>query len=129
MNRRLRYALAVLAALAGWIFAATLGGFLVRAVIPGYTAVEKSMEFSTVMLLARLLVSFVATGVCGAICAWIARSDGTAAKILAVALLAVFVPMHLSIWKMFPVWYHLTFFVSLVLLSLAGFRVAAAGRR
>ena len=124
MNRPVRIALAVLAALVGWVVLATLCGFAIRAAVPGYTAVEKSMEFTTAMLLARLIASFVATFGCGAVCAWAARSDWAAAKLLAVALLAVFVPMHLSIWQQFPVWYHLTFFASLAALPLAGFRFA-----
>jgi len=36
-----------------------------------------------------------------------------------VILLAVFIPQHIRNWDKFPVWYHLTFLVSLVPLTCA----------
>jgi hypothetical protein len=43
-----------------------------------------------------------------------------------VVLLLFFLPFHYLIWSKFPLWYHLTFFVSLPLLSLIGGRFAPA---
>lgn len=37
-----------------------------------------------------------------------------------VVLLALFLPVHISIWNKLPAWYHLAFFTSLPVLSLAG---------
>ncbi len=38
-------------------------------------------------------------------------------------MLLIFVPYHTTIWTQFPLWYHLTFFVSLLLLSVLGGRL------
>jgi hypothetical protein len=35
-------------------------------------------------------------------------------------ILAMFLPVHVSIWSKFPVWYHLAFLVPLVPLVAAG---------
>jgi hypothetical protein len=35
-------------------------------------------------------------------------------------LLALFIPNHYLLWDKFPVWYHLTFLVSLLPLTLLG---------
>ena len=37
-------------------------------------------------------------------------------------LLAVFIPQHIALWNNFPVWYHLTFLLSLVPLTYLGGR-------
>jgi hypothetical protein len=38
-------------------------------------------------------------------------------------LLVAFVPVHLGLWDKFPVWYHLTFLLSLVPLIYLGGRI------
>ena len=43
-----------------------------------------------------------------------------AAKVLGIMLLAMFIPVHYGLWDKFPVWYHLTFLVSLLPLTLVG---------
>ena len=35
-------------------------------------------------------------------------------------LLAGFIPQHITLWEKFPVWYHLTFLLSLIPLTLLG---------
>ena len=35
-------------------------------------------------------------------------------------LLVAFIPQHISLWNTFPVWYHLTFLLSLVPLTYLG---------
>jgi uncharacterized protein (DUF983 family) len=39
-------------------------------------------------------------------------------------LLLVFIPVHYSIWSHFPIWYHLTFLISLPVLSIVGGKFA-----
>ena len=56
----------------------------------------------------------------GFVVAWIAKVNGVAAKVSAVVLLVFFIPVHYMLWDKFPLWYHLTFLVSLVLLTIAG---------
>jgi hypothetical protein len=38
-------------------------------------------------------------------------------------VLAVFLPEHVKLWHVFPVWYHLTFLVTLVPLIVLGARL------
>jgi uncharacterized protein (DUF983 family) len=35
-------------------------------------------------------------------------------------VLATFVPMHIAIWSKFPVWYHLTFLLTIIPAVLVG---------
>ena len=44
-----------------------------------------------------------------------------------IVLLLIFIPIHLSIWTHFPLWYHITFLTSLGVLSVGGGRMARAG--
>ena len=45
-----------------------------------------------------------------------------------VLLLIGFIPVHISLWDRFPVWYHLTFLLSLVPLTYLGGTIIKAGR-
>jgi uncharacterized protein (DUF983 family) len=45
-----------------------------------------------------------------------------------VLLLAAFIPEHITLWEKFPVWYHLTFLLSLIPLTFAGGKMAQAQR-
>jgi hypothetical protein len=90
-----------------------------------YGAVEKAMLFTVPMMAARLSVSGISSLVSGFVAAAIGRS-GQAALIAGVLLLLLFVPVHYMIWSKFPLWYHLTFFISLPLLSVIGGRFSSA---
>ena len=37
-----------------------------------------------------------------------------------VLLVALFIPVHYALWERFPLWYHLVFFVSLLLMTVLG---------
>lgn len=115
--------LAVLAGLVAWTAIAIIGNFLIRAAIPEYAAVERSMAFTTPMLFSRLALAFVSTCGAGAVCALAARSDRAAGIALAIALLVIFVPMHIGLWDKFPFWYHLVFLGSLAPFAIAGFKL------
>ena len=97
---------------------------MIRASIPEYTAVERSMAFTTPMLFARLVLAFVSTFGAGAMCALAARYDKVAGIALAATLLVIFVPMHIGLWDNFPFWYHLVFLGSLAPLAIAGFTLS-----
>jgi hypothetical protein len=75
-------------------------------------------------MIARLCISFVSTLAAGAVAGWISRNRSTWPLITGIVLLAIFVPIHLSIWNHFPIWYHLTFLISLPALSIIGGRLA-----
>jgi hypothetical protein len=111
---------AVAAGLAIWILVATLGNLLLRLAWPAYAAVEKAMAFTLDMLLARLVLGALASLCAGFGTAWLSRRKPLAAWSLIVLLLALFVPLHYTLWQRFPAWYHVIFIVSLVVFTLFG---------
>ena len=56
----------------------------------------------------------------GRVAAIVARRSMLASVMAGVLLVIVFVPQHVMLWSKFPVWYHLTFLVSLVPLAYLG---------
>jgi hypothetical protein len=112
----------IIAAPVVWIVVATILSFGLRHGYPGYAAVEKARAFTLGMLFARLTVSFVSTIAAGAATAAITRNNFLWPLIAGIVMLACFLPDHISIWPHYPVWYHLTFFVSLPVFSVIGGR-------
>jgi uncharacterized protein (DUF983 family) len=52
---------------------------------------------------------------------WIATSKKWAPWAVGLIMLALFLPEHIRLWNSFPVWYHLTFLVTLApLVALGG---------
>jgi hypothetical protein len=86
------------------------------------------MTFTLPMLLARLSIGALATLATGWVTAAIAPRSAIAQRSLRVKLLpgllllVAFIPQHIALWNMFPVWYHFTFLVSLVPLTYLGGR-------
>ncbi len=111
---------AIAAGLVTWFVVATLGNFVVRAALPGYTDVEVAMNFTLGMQVARLAVGVLSSILAGFVTAWIAAGKRRDVLILTALLLAVFLPVHYSLWTRFPVWYHALFLFSLVVAPSAG---------
>ncbi len=75
----------------------------------------------------RLAISFLASIVSGLVAAFAGTERSRAPLASGVLLLIGFGYYHVTmIWDQFPLWYHLTFFVSLPLLSLLGGRLKSA---
>jgi hypothetical protein len=72
------------------------------------------------MMAARLVLGALSSVCAGFVVAWVTKSNGMAAKVLGMVLIAMFIPVHYSLWDKFPIWYHLTFLVSLLPLTLMG---------
>ena len=120
MPNWLRFVLAIAASFVAWFAVATLGNLAVRGLFPGYVEVEKAMDFSLGMLVARLALGAAASLAAGAASVVMSPHSRVATYLFALLLLALFVPIHLSLWSKFPVWYHLVFLSSLVPLVLLG---------
>jgi hypothetical protein len=115
--------LGVVAGLAVWMTVVSVAGLILRAAWPEYVSAAGAMAFTASMKVARLAIGALATLAAGWVAALAARS--TAAALWMGALLLVgFIPDHIMLWSKFPVWYHLTFLLSLVPLSYAGGRIA-----
>jgi hypothetical protein len=122
----IRSLLAVLAGLITWFVVATLGNFLIRALLPGYVAAEPNMTFTLAMMVSRLGLAVVSSLVAGYVCALVAGGKLGAAYACAAVLLLCFLPVHYNLWHKLPAWYHLFFLATLAPLVLLG---AAAQRR
>jgi len=109
----------VVAGVVVWVIVVTVLNVGLRYGWPDYAAVEKAMTFTVPMMIARLTESGISSIVGGWAAAAIARNRA-AALWSGIVLLLTFLPIHYSLWTKFPLWYHLTFFASLVVLSVLG---------
>jgi len=116
----LRAILGVVGGLVSWMLIATIGNIVMRLAWPSYSEVEKAMAFTPAMMLARLLLGALASVGAGIVGAWITKGNGRAIVVLAVVLLAIFIPVHYGLWDRFPLWYHITFLLSLVVITPLG---------
>jgi hypothetical protein len=79
------------------------------------------MSFTLGMMAARLTIGALSSLAAGAVTAWIAPGSAYVGWILGALLLAAFLPEHvLRLWHTFPLWYHLTFLVTLIPLIALG---------
>jgi hypothetical protein len=115
----MRWIAAVVGGLVAWFVVAQLGDFVLRALLPGYADLEQAMLFTLGMQTGRLVVGALASLIAGWVAALIAR-NGRAGWALALALILLFVPVHYQLWDRFPLWYHLVFLASLIVVTPAG---------
>jgi hypothetical protein len=115
----IRSIFAVIVAIVTWFIVATIGNWILRAALPGYSAVEVSMNFTLTMMICRLLLGLVSSLCAGFVCAAIARNRA-AAKVAAAIMVLLFLPVHYMLWAKFPIWYHLFFLISLAPMLLIG---------
>ena len=120
---------AVIVGLVTWILVATIVNFPLRAWWPHYHEAETAFNFTLGMKLVRLALGALASVCSGFVAAWIANGRRPAAIALGILLLVLFIPNHYLLWEKFPVWYHLTFLVSLFPLTLLGAMLKLPGGR
>ena len=116
----LKSILAIVVAVVTWFVVATIGNWILRAALPGYAAVEVSLNFTLSMMICRLVLGLVSSLCAGFVCAAIAGGTGVGPKIAAGIMLVLFLPVHYMLWTKFPIWYHLFFLLSLVPTMLIG---------
>ena len=110
----------VVAGLAAWIAVVAVAGIIMRSTWPAYARVADAMTFTLPMMLARLSIGAVATLAAGWVTAALAPRPLLVRLIPGIILLAAFIPQHIALWHTFPIWYHLTFLLSLVPLTYLG---------
>ena len=115
-----RSILACLAGFLAWIIVVTVINRVLRLSLPNYTAAEQTLQFTLGMKWARLLMAIMTSLVAGAVTRWISPSSRWAPLIVGGVVLAMFVPLHIAIWSKFPVWYHLTFLLTIIPAALVG---------
>ena len=111
---------AVIAALFTWFLVATVLNLALRAWWPHYHEAETAFNFTFAMKLARLFLGAISSLGAGFVATWIGKCRMRAAIVTGIVLLGLFIPGHYLLWSKFPVWYHLTFLVSLFPLTLLG---------
>jgi len=106
-------AIAIVLGFAVWFAVASAGNWGLRLFIRDYPAAEAAMTFSVAMLVARLLLSAVASFVAGWACGRVVRQKSAAVTLFALLLTIFFLPVHYGLWAQFPLWYHVAFLASL----------------
>ena len=115
-----RSILACLAGLLTWIVVVTAINRVLRLSLPDYTAAEHTLQFTLLMKWARLSMAIVTSVVAGAVTRWISSSGRWVPAIVGTVVLAMFLPVHIALWSKFPVWYHLTFLLTIIPAVLTG---------
>lgn len=123
----LRTVVAIVVAVVSWLVIATILNLGLRLTWHDYATVERAMKFTLAMLLARLALGIVSSLGAGLVVTWISHSRRVAALCLVGLLLVVFLPEHYLLWHRFPIWYHLVFFASLVIIPLLGAKLYVNG--
>lgn len=110
----------IIAGLAVWAVVATILNFGLRAALPGYQAAEATLQFTTAMKAGRLSLAALSCLVAGATVRAVAPASRWAPWVAGAIVLTLFLPVHYRLWDKFPVWYHLTFLLSIVPLFAIG---------
>ena len=118
-----RAVLGIIGGLVAWAIVATILNFGLRVAIPGYAQAEPIMAFTLTMKIGRLLLSAISCLAAGAVVRWIAPAARFAPMLAGVIVLALFLPVHIKLWHVFPLWYHLTFLLTLAPLFALGARL------
>ena len=132
-----RSVLACIAGLVTWVIVVSVINRVLRITLPNYTAAEHTLQFTLAMKWARLAMAIVTSVAAGFVTGLISPSRPQPRRwapwIVGCVVLALFLPLHISIWSKFPVWYHLTFLLTIVPSVLAGAQLASrrktAGRK
>lgn len=123
-----RAAGSIIGGLVTWIIFVTLLNLGLRAALPDYHAAEATLQFTAAMKAGRLIEAALSSILAGAVTRLIAPANRSGAWIVGFILLAIFLPVHVRIWDRLPVWYHLTFLLSLIPLVVVGGLIPVAAR-
>jgi hypothetical protein len=118
----IRNLLAVVLGLVAFVLAASICGVVLRLAWPDYASAEPVFGFTLAMQLVRLAIGAAATLTAGVVTGAIAKRRRAAVLATGIVLVVIFVPIHVTVWDRFPIWYHLWFLGSLVPLTLLGGR-------
>ena len=95
-------------------------GAILRAVWTSYDESVKAMTFSSAMLSVPLILSAVVSIISGYVTALISKENTKSPLILGILLLIVGVFVQMGVWDKIPFWYHLTFWMLLIPMTLLG---------
>ena len=116
--------LAFAAGLVLWVVVVSVLNRGLRIFVMGYAAAEPIFSFTLGMLALRLVIAALTSLIAGAVTAWIAPSSPRVPVLVGATLLAAFIPIHVRLFSLFPLWYHLVFLATLIPLVMLGARLA-----
>ena len=116
--------LAIVVGLVVWVVVISLLDRGLRLLVAGYAAAEPIFSFTLGMLVLRLVIAAVTSLIAGAAAAWIAPSSPRVPALVGATLLVAFIPIHVRLFSLFPLWYHLVFLATLIPLVMLGARLA-----
>ncbi len=93
---------------------------ILRTIWTNYDESVKAMTFSSATLLVPLVLSAIVSIVSGYVAALIAKENTKSPLILGFLLLIVGVFVQMGVWDKIPLWYHLTFWILLVPMTVLG---------
>ena len=117
--------LGVVGGLVAFMAVVAVAGIIMRGAWPEYARVADAMTFTLPMMIARLTIGALATIAAGLVTTAIAKPSTLARVAPGILLLVAFIPQHIMLWEKFPIWYHLTFLLSLVPLTYVGGRAVS----
>lgn len=115
----------IISGLVAWVAIVTLLNFGLRAMLPGYHAAEATLQFTLAMKIGRLTEAALSSIAGGAIVGSIVPRNRWAPWLAGLIVLAMFLPVHVHLWNVFPIWYHLAFLVPLAPLFALGAALVA----
>jgi len=118
----------VVTGLVVWLAITVVAGLVMRETWPAYASVADAMTFTLPMMIARLSIGAFATVTTGFVTACITQ-PALVRLIPGLILLIVFIPEHVTLWDKFPIWYHLSFLLSLIPLTYVGNSIARGAMR
>lgn len=125
----LRAVIAVIAGYAAWTLI-WVGSHSTIFAEAGKIAARGELNTNSRTLLGMIALSIVCSLAAGLACGLITPARRGPALTLGLLLLATGLGVQLTAWKLFPVWYHLTFLALVVPVTLLGAALAARlGRR
>jgi hypothetical protein len=119
---------ACVAGLVTWVVVVSVINRVLRLALPGYTVAEQTLQFTLTIEVARLLMAAITSLAAGAVTRWISPNRWVP-LIVGGIVLAMFLPAHVAIWSKLPVWYHLTFLLTIVPLVVLGAQVSRYRRK
>ena len=115
--------IAFVAGLLLWVVVVSVLDRGLRFFVAGYAAAEPNYSFTLGMLALRLVIAALTSLIAGAVVAWIAPSSPRVPVLVGATLLLIFIPDHVRLFSLFPLWYHLLFLVTLIPLVMLGARL------
>jgi len=116
----------------GFLVWSTLGvgiDVVLRAVWTSYDESVKAMSFTSSILMVPLILSSCCSIISGFTAALIARENTKAPLILGILLLITGIFVQMSVWEKIPLWYHLTFWVLLIPMTVLGGKLKGNSQR